>query len=201
MQFPFSKIRLRSAAALLAFGLSAQQPHAGPEKTNRFGGNLQLVGLTYHPGGGSFENYPRKIDDRAVWVILLGGQADADWYAHEYALIRASVSLNKDCMDVWSGFLHLGPRLNLPIGPRFVFRVGIGPTLVWRENWAAVLDDYTRDGFYGDANGKKFQSKFLWYGGNVDFEWKLRENFSFLYSNVPGLPFTVTSAIGARYSF
>ena len=175
--------------------------HAGPEGTDRFGANLEFVGLTYHPGGGENEGYPRQLDDGAYWVILLGAQADFDWYFHRYGLIRSSATLNKDCADVWGGFFHLGPRLNLPLGERFVFRIGIGPTLVWRQNWVGKVKGYNHDSFYGDDTTGTFQSRFIWYGGNIDLEWKIRPDVSLVYGNIPGWPHIITSSIGARYSF
>ncbi len=66
----------------------------------------------------------------------------------------------------------MGPRLNLPLGEKFVFRVGVGP-LIWRENWNGVVKGYTKDSFYGAATNNKYQTNFIWYGGNLDFEWKL----------------------------
>ncbi len=174
---------------------------AGSESENRFGTNLLFNGLTYHPGGGDHERYPRKLDDAAYWVLQVGGQADLDWYLHRYVLLRGSVSVIRDCEDVWSGFFHLGPRLNLPIGPKFVFRIGIGPTLVWRQTWFGVDSTYHGDSFYGRDSTGAYQSRFLWYGGNLDFEWKIRRNLSLLYSNLPGWPHVITSSIGARYSF
>ncbi len=195
------KRSLTFPAFLFLTTLFASPLHAGSEDSNHFAGNLLFTGLTYHPGGGEHENYPRKLDNAAYWVLQVGGQGDLDWYLHRYVLMRGSVALFRDCEDVWSGFFHLGPRLNLPIGPKFVFRIGIGPTLIWRQTWYGVDSTYHGDSFYGRDSTTTFQSRFLWYGGNLDFEWKLGPHFSLLYSNLPGWPHVVTNSIGARYSF
>ncbi len=196
LPFP-TRFRTAGLAALFAAILA----HAGPESANRFGANLLFNGLTYHPGGGEHEHYPRKLDDAAFWVLQVGAQADLDAYLHRFLLVRGSASLIRDCEDVWSGFFHLGPRLNLPIGSRFVFRVGIGPTLIWRRTWFGVDPTYHGDSFYGRDSTGSFQSRFLWYGGNLDFEWKIRRDFSVVYGNIPGWPHVVTSTLGMRYSF
>lgn len=196
-------------AVLLAVALSASPLHAGAEDQNRFGANLLFTGLTYHPGGGDHTDaYPRKLDAGAYWVLLLGGEMDLDWYAYHFShspmalLVRGSVSLNKDCSDVWGGFFHLGPHFNLALGERFAFRIGVGPTLVWRQNWNGVVANYTGDSFYGETpTNDYFQSKFIWYGGNMELEWKIKPNVSLIFSNIPGWPHIITSSIGARYSF
>ncbi len=177
--------------------------HAGSEATNRFGANLLFTGLTYHPGGADHpEDYPRKFDKGGYWVLLLGAEGDFDWYAYRYLLVRGSIALNRDCADVWGGFFHLGPHFNLPIGEKFAFRIGIGPTLIWRQNWNGVVSTYHGDRFYGRTpTNDDFQSKFLWYAGNMEFEWKIRPNVSLIFSNIPGWPQTLTSSVGARYSF
>jgi hypothetical protein len=186
---------------LAASWFSASPSHAGPEDQNRFGANLQFMGLTFHPDGGENEGYPRQLDDGAFWVLQIGLQGDVDWYAHRFALLRFSTSLVRDCADVWSGFFHLGPRANVPVGDRFVFRIGIGPTFIWREQWYGVVPGYKRDSFYGDDTTGTFQHRFIWHGGNVDLEWKIRRDISFIYSVVPGWPEVITSSFGARYSF
>ena len=164
---------------------------------------------TDHPGGGDHTDaYPRKLDDGAYWVLLLGGELDLDWYAYHFSntpmavLVRGSASLNKDCSDVWAGFLHLGPHFNLALGERFAFRIGIGPTLVWRQNWNGRVANYTGDTFYGKTlTNDAFQSRLIWYGGNMELEWKVKRNVSLIFSNIPGWPHIITSSIGARYSF
>jgi hypothetical protein len=168
---------------------------------SRFAANFLATGLSYHPGGGENEGYPRQLDDKGLWVVILGGEVDADMYLHRYLILRAATSLYRDCADVWSGFYHLAPRLNLPIGSRFTFRIGIGPTLLWRENWLGVVPGYTKDSFYGKATQGEYQSKLIWYGGDLDFEWRLTPRLSLLYANIPGWPEVVTSNIGVRVTF
>lgn len=163
--------------------------------------NALLMGLTFHPDGGENEGYPRQLDDEAYWVVMPGTQIDVDYALHRFALARFSTSLYRDCADVWSGFFHLGPRLNLPLGSKFVFRIGIGPTFLWRENWLNVVEGYTKDSFYGRAKPGTFQSKFIWYGGDVDIEYKINDKVSFIYANIPGWPEVITSNVGLRYTF
>jgi hypothetical protein len=185
------------AAALPAF--SGELWSGQPERP--WAVNALLTGLTYHPDGGENEGYPRQLDDEAYWVVMPGMQVDVDYALHRFALARISTSLYRDCADVWSGYFHLGPRLNLPLGSRFVFRIGIGPTYLWRENWLGKVEGYTKDSFYGKATPGDFQGKFIWYGGDIDIEYKINEKVSFIYANIPGWPEVITSNVGLRYTF
>jgi hypothetical protein len=186
---------------LLLVAAGAMVAQAGSESENRFGFNAKWVGLTFHPDGGENQGYPLQLDDGAYFVVQLGLQADADYYLHRWFLLRATTSLYKDCALVWAGYNHIGFRVNVPIGERFVFRVGIGPTQVWRQNWLGKVDGYVRDSFFGKGGPGAFQDKFLWYGGDLDFEWKIRDNWSFVYGMIPGWPEVITNNIGGRYSF
>jgi hypothetical protein len=192
------------AAALLMTASSpapaydADAPWNAPE---RFGVGLKYTGLSYHPDGGEHEGYPRKLDDAAFWVLLIGAEADADWRPYRYLYLRGSTSLYKDCADLWAGYYHLGFRANYDLGERVGIRIGIGPTYLWRQNWLHRVEGYRRDSFFGDSTGGDFQGKFIWYGGDAEIEWKMDDRIALVYSVIPGWPEVIQSSAGFRYTF
>lgn len=169
--------------------------------------NLKYFGLTYHPGGGSAGEtaYPLALDDEGYWVLQLGAETDLDYKVNEYFYLRSTVALFKDCANLWSGHYHLGFRANYTTDMGVSFRFGIGPTFIWRENWfeaEAVNDWYNGDGFYGkERHSRKFQTAFLWYGGNFEMDYKINEQYTVVYSVIPGFPQVVTSSLGLRFNF
>lgn len=168
----------------------------------RFAANVKFTGLTYHPDGGENEEpYPRSLDSRDFWVLQVGTQVDGDYLLHRNFYLRGSTSLYRDCADVWAGFFHFGFRANYdtPIG--LSFRVGVGPTFIWRENWLGVVKGYKRDSFFGAAKEETFQDAFLWHGGDLEIEYKAWEKVSLVYSMIPGWPEVLHNSLGARYSF
>lgn len=198
---------IRNILALAGLLLAAPHLHAGFDPGSplgdpgRFGVGLKFTGLSYHPDGGENEGYPRQLDDEAFWVLLLGGEIDADWRAHKYLYIRASTSFYKDCADLWAGYYHLGFRANYDIGERVGVRIGVGPTYLWRQNWFGRVAGYRRDSFFGEPTGGDFQGAFIWYGGDAEVEWKMDDRLSFVYSVIPGWPEVIQSSIGMRYTF
>jgi len=169
---------------------------------HRFVLGLKYTGLTYHPGGGeNIEHYPRSLDSKDYWVVMVGAQSDVDYIANTYLYIRASSSLYKDCSDLWAGFFHLGFRANLDITSKLSTRIGIGPTYLWRQNWFGKVKGYTKDSFFGDATPGDFQSAFIFYGGDLDVEWKLNRHASLVYSMIPGYPEVIQNSVGMRYRF
>ena len=190
-------LRTARILALAALAAGAAVPS---DYDNRFAAGLNYYALTYHPGGGG-AHYPRELDDRAFWVIQVGAEANGDYYLHRLLLLRVSGSLYRDCADVWAGFAHFGFRFNWARS-RFATRIGIGPSFLWRESWLGQVARYRSDGFFGrPAPGDRFQSRWIWYGGNLEAELKLRGRLGLVYSLVPGFPFVVTSSLGLRAGF
>lgn len=198
------KILLAAACAAVcaaAPASAAYDPDAPLAARERFGLGLKYTGISYHPDGGENEGYPRKLDDAAFWVLLLGAELDADWRPFRYLYVRASTSFYKDCADLWAGYYHLGFRANYDIGERVGVRIGIGPTYLWRQNWLGRVAGYKRDSFFGEATNGDFQGKFIWYGGDAEIEWKAGRAVSLVYSLIPGWPEVIQSSVGLRYTF
>lgn len=182
-----------------AFARAADPAYLDP---SRFAANLKYTGLSYHPGGGeNEEHYKRSLDDKDFWVVLVGLQADGDYKLNRFLYLRASTSLYRDCSDLWAGFYHFGFRANWDATDRLSLRVGIGPTYLWRQNWYGKVKGYKKDSFFGDAKGGDFQTAFIWYGGDVDVEWKAWDKVSLVYGVIPGYPEVIQNSIGARYNF
>lgn len=207
---PTPTLRGRRGFACLAL-LSLLVPLSGAARAGeavpwlakeRFAAAVKYTGLTYHPDGGENEEpYPRSLDSRDFWVLQVGAQADGDYLLHKYLYLRASASLYRDCADVWAGFFHFGFRANYDAPAGFSFRFGVGPTLIWRQNWLGVVKGYERDSFFGRAEAGTFQSAFIFHGGDVEVEYKAWERVSLVYSMIPGWPEVLHNSVGLRYAF
>jgi hypothetical protein len=188
---------------MLCLGLApGPTPAAGYLDPERFALGLKYTGLTYHPGGGENEEpYKRSLDDDDVWVVQVGLEGNADYLLHKFLYMRFATSLYKDCADVWAGYYHLGFRANWMPAERLALRVGIGPTYLWRQNWLGRVKGYTRDSFFGPATTGDYQGAFIWYGGDIEVEWKAWRKTSLVYSVVPGYPEAIQSSAGLRMTF
>lgn len=190
---------LVTAASAASAGALEPTPWLAKE---RFAVAVKYTGLTYHPDGGENEEpYPRSLDSRDFWVLQVGAQADGDYKLHRFFYLRGTTSLYRDCADVWAGFLHLGFRANYDAPAGLSFRVGVGPTLIWRENWLGVVKGYRRDSFFGPAKAGRFQTAFIYHGGDAEVEYKAWDRVSLVYSMIPGWPEVFHNSVGARYSF
>lgn len=187
---------------LLASLLGLSSSPASDSLSSNWAVNAKYFALTYHPDGGENEGYPLQLDDEAYWVLQVGAQVDLDRRFASWLHLRSSVALYRDCANVWAGFVHLGPRLEWSPSQNLSLRFGVGPTFLWRENWLFHVKGYTKDSFFGKADpSSDFQSAFLWYGGDLEAQWRFDKNWSIVASVVPGWPEVITTSIGARREF
>jgi hypothetical protein len=192
---------LKPLLVLIALGSTLAAASGGWDYANRYALGADYYALTYHPGGGGAK-YPRELDDSAYWVVQVGAEGYADYFARPWLIIRAAGAAYKDCADVWAGFIHLGFRLNWAPVERAAFRIGIGPSFLWRESWLGVVERYRADAFFGRPKPTdKWQTAWIWYGGNLEAEYKFGRRLGLLYSLVPGYPLVITSSLGLRASF
>ncbi len=177
--------------SLLTFTAQAQESHD-------FKVSLQYIGFTYHPGGGNTpEIYPLKVDKEANGVFEVGGNINFDYYFHKDFFIRGSVAHYLDCAYVPAGYFHIGVRGNLLKKGKHQINGGMGPTLVYREDWHQ-FPEYQGDRFFGSRVKGKWQYRFIFYGGEFEYLYQLSDQIQLQYSIIPGIPIVLTSKVGIR---
>jgi hypothetical protein len=173
---------------------------------------LQWIGLTFHPGQSGVEmpEYPRRLDPYGRWIWHWGLELNGIWFpsdepffSHSHLGARIALSVEKDCIDAWSGHVHGGPLLQTRWNQNHHFaEIGLGPTWIWRENWwiKPQVPWYQGDLFFGNTpSTKPWQNAFLWYGGNIGLGWREQKQHPWLvYSLVPGYPQVLVSSLGLR---
>jgi hypothetical protein len=178
-------IRFRHALLSLAF-LYPGASLADADHRRDFAANLKYMGLTVHTFASHWE-YDFALDDKGYVVAQIGIEMDGDFYLNNYFLLRATTGLYKDCFNLWAGGFHLGFRGNLPVGERWEFRIGIGPTVIWRENWWTHVNNYGGSAFYGSKRQTgDLETAFLWWGGNSEIEYRFSQKNAMVLTVIPG---------------
>ncbi|MFM2268328.1 MAG: hypothetical protein RL757_1769 [Bacteroidota bacterium] len=171
--------------------------------------SAQMMGLTYHPGGGSFpKSYPLRLDDAARWVLTPGIAIGYDWSAAHYKWIpkwlaertffRASGSYYRDCAYFHAGYVHLGARVELLRWGRHRFNFGMGPVFLFRGDWHKI-EGYRGGDFFDNRVYKDWQYRLFPFGGEAEYLLRLNKNISLQYSIVPGYPTLIVSRLGLRW--
>ncbi|WP_373511532.1 hypothetical protein [Persicitalea sp.] len=176
--------------ALFAIGDTEAQDNIG----------LRFVFGTLHPyGEQNAFLMPNKLDENAVIVPNWGFIASYQRYFHKKRwAIKFAQGAYSDCAQLFAGHTHLGLRLNvLAHSPRHSLEVGFGPTLVYRQSWYR-FDGYVQETRLLKTSGN-WQWNFVWYGGEIEYDYKITKNIDLTLNVIPGYPQFYTFGIGARY--
>ena len=134
------------------------------------------------------------------WFFHPGLQVDRDFYLANWFVIRSAVSVYRDSGHLAAGFFHLGFRINARKFDNFYVRLGFGPSFIWRQNWWLHRDTYEGSSFYGETyHSDRLEKAFLWYGGDIEVEWRIKPNLSVVFAIVPGYPVIFANSIGFRF--
>jgi hypothetical protein len=174
-------------------------PFTGQGQTRR-NLNFKYFGLTLHPkGDDNAELMPLNPDGKGYLVVNLGGSIGYEHFIKgDKFSIKAIQALYADCAMQLAGFTHLGVRAVIFDVGRHSLNGGIGPTLVYRRNWAA-LDGYNvSTSFFGGDASDAWQYKMIWYAGEFEYNYRLTDRTDFSTSFVPGYPNIMSLSFGVR---
>lgn len=163
----------------------------------------KFFGFSFHPDGDvNAENMPTKIDKNGVAVVNLGMYFGYENFFHKDKLsAKVVTALYSDCGGLFSGLAHIGFRGVIIETENFSINGGIGPTFIFRRSWYSKFDNYINSGFYRGNETDFWQYKFLWYGGELEFNYKLSETLDLSTTFIPGYPKLIELSVGVRYRF
>ena len=161
---------------------------------------IKFFGLSIHPAGDlNAQLMPLKFDKKGVFVLNTGVSMNVEYFFYKNIVsVKFVQGLYADCAQKLGGFTHLGLRGRIFEYGKHSFYGGIGPTLIYRKNWYS-FENY--DGSYSFFRGNPedtWQYRFLWYGGEFEYNYALNEKVSLSSSFVPGFPDLVNLSIGIR---
>lgn len=161
---------------------------------------LKFFGLSIHAyGDENWRLMPRRLDDTGRFVINLGATANYELFVwRDIVSVKSSVALYSDCAARLGGFFHVGLRGRIFKIGRHTLNGGIGPTLIFRRNWAE-LPNYSNLHYFKGAPGDIWQWRFLWYGGEFEYNVQLWKGWEASLTFIPGFPKLMSLSIGFRY--
>ena len=164
---------------------------------------IKYFGLSIHPKGEKKNSFlmPNKLDKYAYLVMNFGAELIYEKFIYKDILsVKAVQAIYADCAEKFGGFSHIGFRAKIFKIGKHSLNGGIGPTLVFRENWQKINGYVNPNRFKGDKN-EKWQYLFLWYGGEFEYKYVLSTSIDFSVSFVPGYPDLMSIAFGVNFKF
>ena len=183
-------------------GIEAQVEHPIlSQKSKRHSIGLKFMGLSFHPLSGepNAELMPNRLDEQAYFVWDLGALLTYEYFIVPDVLsVKFIQGLYADCAAQFAGVTSIGLRARIfQIGRHSLFG-GIGPTWIYRHNWFR-LPNYVDTKYYKGTPTDKWQYKFLWYGGELEYKFAISSKLDFATIFVPGYPDLMAFAVGLNY--
>lgn len=103
----------------------------------------------------------------------------------------------RDCNGRFAGMSMFNLRYTRDLGRAGDASIGFGPFFYYRESWTS-LPGYEDDGYFRESANKKWQTKFVWYGGEIEYNYPINEEVDWSTNILPGLPVVIAVASGLR---
>jgi hypothetical protein len=165
---------------------------------------VKYFGLNIHPVGDiNAKLMPVKLGSNGFLVPSFGLALSFEKYIWEDFLSLELMQANyTDCAMQAAGFTHFGFRVKLFSIGKHQMNFGVGPTIVYRKNWYN-LDGYddTKNFYNGEKTNDDWQWRFIIYGGEFEYNYRLTERVDFSWTIVPGIPILIANAFGVRIKF
>jgi len=183
-------------------GIEAQAQHSIlSQKPKRHSIGLKFMGLSFHPLSGkpNAELMPNRLDEQAYFVLDFGALLTYEYFiVPDILSVKFIQGLYADCAAQIAGVTSIGLRARIfQIGRHSLFG-GIGPTWIYRHNWYHI-PNYVDTKYYKGTPTDKWQYKFLWYGGELEYKFAISSKLDFATIFVPGYPHLMAFAVGVNY--
>ncbi len=191
---------------LLSFQISAQNASKDlniintlkPQSTKGHFLSVQLMSLTYHPGGGNrslVKYYPLKFDKNANFVYNPGVTINYDMQISKKWHLRGAVGYYKDCAYLDAGFVHLAAHYQFLKLGRHSFSFGLGPVFAFRKDWHQ-FDEYPSNDMYGERVWNGWQYRFFPVAAEFDHRYQINDRIELHTSVIPAT--VLTAMVGVR---
>ena len=164
--------------------------------------SLKFMGLSFHPLSGrpNAQLMPNRLDPEAYFVVDLGALLSYEYFIiPEILSVKGIQGLYADCTAQLAGVTSIGLRARIFRIGRHRLYGGIGPTWIYRRNWYR-LPGYVDTNYFEGSPTDKWQRKFLWYGGELEYKYALSPKLDIATTFVPGYPDLMALAVGLSYN-
>lgn len=159
---------------------------------------FKYFGFTIHPRGDEQAHLmPYRLDKKGVFVPNVGGILSFQKNVfQDIVSVKFAQGFYTDSGGLPSGHTHIGFRLVFFQKKKHTLLFGFGPTWIYRRNWN-VKEGYVSTGIFEDRG--KIQYKYVWYGGEIEYDYQINDKLDFSMNFLPGYPLVLSFGFGVRY--
>lgn len=167
---------------------------------------IKFGGLAIHQKAVMPNYYRLSIDKKGRFVGYAGLSFTFSYQFNAYCGVKViQTILPFDCAGKFSGITHVGIDLHDRIvgweNEKHSVSASIGPLFYYRQNWRTIPSYYVDNNFIGKKSSEKWEYKFVWYGGQIQYDYYYEKNRAISTNFLPGFPYIYTFNTGAEFRF
>lgn len=160
---------------------------------------VKFMGISYHPGkNANLQYYDIPLSKHKRVVLNIGLAFTAEYMFYGNFSVKAEQALFRDCAGKLAGMSMLNIRYTADLGKAGNASGGIGPFFYYRKTWTN-FEGYNDEGYFRLSHNRKWQTKFVWYGGELEYNYPINERFDISANIFPGIPVVYVFSPGIRY--
>lgn len=159
---------------------------------------VKLMGVSIHTDGNyNGHLYKTAIGKKKRVAFHFGLALTAEYKLTDWISVKASQAAFRDCAGKFAGMTMLNLRGTLDFGDAGDLSAGLGPFWYYRRSWFEI-DGYADDGYFRLSPDSKWQKKFVWHGGEIEYNYPVSETLDWSTNVLPGIPVVIAVASGVR---
>lgn len=163
---------------------------------------ITFGGIGYHPQKSENSKfYKWKVDKKGHFVGFAGMTFNVSYRFNDYVGVKLIQSVvGHDCAGKFAGVTHVGVELYDDIiglrDNRHDFSMSFGPMLYYRNNWSREPGYVNDPDFIRMSSNQKWERKFIWHGGQIQYDYRVTDQESFQVNFMPGHPYLYSFMAG-----
>jgi hypothetical protein len=159
---------------------------------------VRWVGFTAHLKEYSYSKYYKgRLDKKGRFVANDGFAITIDAYLNEHFFIKVAQSIMfHDCGGKLFGMSHVGVGYNYTDIYPSEAAISFGPMFFYRKSWLDLPYYSDPVHFFKVSKNQKWQTKFVWHGGTLEYAYHFNNQQAFSLNVVPAIPELFTFAPG-----
>lgn len=168
-----------------------------PVKAQWFVG-VKIMGVSIHTDN-NFNGhlYKTAIGKNKRVAFHFGLALTCEYKFNSWFSAKVDQAAFRDCAGKFAGMTMFNLRGTADLGRAGDLSAGMGPFWYYRRSWFEI-DGYADDKYFRTSGNGKWQTKFVWYGGEIEYNYPINENLDWSTNILPGIPVMIAVASGVR---
>jgi hypothetical protein len=159
---------------------------------------IKFMGVSIHTDNNfNGELYKTAIGKKKRVAFHFGLALTCEYKFNSWFSLKACQSGFRDCAGKFAGMTMLNARYTLNFKDGSDLSAGLGPFWYYRRSWFEI-DGYKDDGYFRLSEDGKWQKKFVWHGGEIEYNYPINDNLDWSTNVLPGIPVVIAVASGVR---